>query len=78
VRQRFSPLLERVLAEIVALEVEKVERDKCSLLAAVFGAEGGEVGMAVREEHNGLAVDQGIVDGQGAHRLRDSWEPVIE
>ena len=38
----------------------------------------GEVGMAVREEHNGFAIDQGIVDGQGAHRLRDPWKPVPE
>ena len=34
--------------------------------------------MAVREEHNGLAVDQGIVDGQRVHRLRDPWKPVVE
>ena len=34
--------------------------------------------MAVRKEHNGLAVDQGMVDRQGAHRLRDPGEPVVE
>ena len=34
--------------------------------------------MAVREEHNGFAIDQGIVDAQGAHRLRDPWKPVPE
>ena len=34
--------------------------------------------MAVREEHNGLAVDQGIVNGQGADGLRDPWKPVVE
>jgi hypothetical protein len=42
------------------------------LLAARLGEQGGEVGMAVWEEHHGLAVDQSIVDGQGAHRFRDS------
>jgi hypothetical protein len=32
----------------------------------------------VREEHHRLAVEQGVVDGQGAHRLRDPGEPVVE
>src|SRR5580704_15841687 len=34
--------------------------------------------MAVRKERYGLAVDQGVVDGQGANGLRDSWKPVVE
>ena len=41
------------------------------MLAAGLGAQRGEVGMSVRAEHHRLAVDQGVVDGQGAHRLGD-------
>ena len=41
-------------------------------------AQGDKVGMSVRAERHRLAVDQGIVDGQGAHRLRDPWKPVVE
>jgi hypothetical protein len=77
-RKRISPLLERALAEIVGLEAEKVEGDKRGSLAAGLGQQAGEVGMAVREEHNGFAIDQGIGDGHGAHRFRDPWKPVVE
>jgi hypothetical protein len=66
------------LAEIIALEAEKVEGDKRGLLAARLGAESGKVGMAVREERHRFAVDQGIVDGQGTHRLRDLRKPAGE
>ena len=34
--------------------------------------------MAVREEHHRFAVDHGVVDGQGAYRLRDPWKPAVE
>src|ERR1700722_249515 len=34
--------------------------------------------MAVREEHDRFAIDQGIVDGQDAHRFRDPRKPVVE
>jgi hypothetical protein len=34
--------------------------------------------MSVRAKYDRLAVDQGIVDGQGAHRLRNPGKPVVE
>jgi len=76
--ERLSPLLQRPLAEIVGIEAEKVEGDECGLLAARPGAQGGEVGMSVRAKYDRLAVDQGVVDGQGAHSLHDSWKSASE
>jgi hypothetical protein len=41
-------------------------------------AQGHEVGMAVRAQPHRLAVDQGVGDGQGAHRLCDARKPGVE
>jgi hypothetical protein len=56
-RERFPSLLERTLAEILALEAEKVEGDQGGAPAACLGAQGAEIGMASREERDRLAVD---------------------
>ena len=76
--ERLAPVGESLLAEIGAGKAEEVEGDKRGPLAAGRGAQGGEIGVAVREEHNGLAVDHGLFDGQGGHRLRDPGKPVVE
>ena len=49
-----------------------------SLLAARLGPQRGKVGMAVRAKHHRLAVDQGVVDGQGAHRLGNRSQSIGE
>ncbi len=77
-RERLSPFLQRPLAEIIALEAEKVEGDQCGLLAARLGAQSGEVGMSVRAKHDRLAVDQGVVDGQGANRVSNPSQSIGE
>jgi hypothetical protein len=41
-------------------------------------AESGKVAMPVGEEHHGFAIEQGVVDGQGPHRLDDSRQLVGE
>jgi hypothetical protein len=73
-RESLSALLQRPLAEIVALEAEKIEGDIRGSRAGGLGAQCAEIGMAARKERHRLAVDQGALGRQAADRRRDGQE----
>jgi hypothetical protein len=70
--------LQRELAPVLASNVQKIERDEGRLLGAALGPQRREVAVAVRLEHHGLALEQGVVDRQGSHRVGDSRQLVGE
>ena len=70
-RELVAPLLERALAEILAVEAEEVEGDEAGLGAAGLGAQRPEIAASVRSKRDRLAVDQRVFGGQFADRPRD-------
>jgi hypothetical protein len=68
--------LQRHSAPVVALKLQKVERNQRRLSRAAVGPQRREVAVSIRPEDNGFAVDQGVVDGQGADGLGDSQKGV--
>jgi hypothetical protein len=53
-------------APVVALKLQKVEREKRSLSRAPVRSQGGKVAVTVRPEDDRFAIYQSVVDGQGA------------
>jgi hypothetical protein len=66
--------MERHLAEILAVEREKVLGDQARVSAGVARAQGVEVRASVFEEAHGLAVKGHVLDRQARHRGADQWE----
>src|SRR5271165_2743668 len=78
-RVQFRPAdLQRQLAPVLAVDVQEIEDDHLGVVRAALGSERREVGVAIGTEHHGLAVEQDVVDGQGADRRGDPREPVGE
>jgi hypothetical protein len=77
-REPVAPLLERALAEVLAVEAEEVEGDEAGPRAAGLCAQRSEVASPIGKEHDRLAVDQCALGGQLARRFRDPRQPVGE
>jgi hypothetical protein len=69
-QQRLPPLLDAVLPDVCSFEAQKVECDITGSLAAAPRQERLEIAVSVRAEHDGLAIDQGLVSA-----LRQSRTP---
>ena len=64
--------LEREPASVLAFELQKVVGVEGRLSCAASGSQRRKVAMAIRPEHHSLAIDHDVVDGQSAHRFRNS------
>jgi hypothetical protein len=67
---------QRELAPVVALKLQKVERDQRRLSRAPVASQRRKVAVPIRPEDDGLAIDHGVINGQGPHRLRDPQKGV--
>jgi hypothetical protein len=77
-RKPVAPLLERALPKVLAVEAQEIEGDEAGARAAGLGAQRPEVAPSIGTEHDRLAVDQRVLGGQIADRLRDPRQPVGE
>ena len=59
--ERFPPRLERLEAQIVAVEAHKIEGHQRGLCAAALGRERAEVAAPVLPQDHRLAVDERLV-----------------
>ena len=73
-----APHLERELANVLALDAQKIERHEGRSLGAGLRSQRREVAVPVGTEHDRFAIDQRAFDGQGPHRFRDPRQPIGE
>ncbi len=63
-----APILDRLLADVLAVELHKVESDVSGDRCAGLCAEGLKVAASIGAEDDGFAVDQSMFDGKTANR----------
>jgi hypothetical protein len=70
-----SPVLEPLLANVLAVDLEEIEGDISGGRCAGVGAESFEVAAPVRPKDDGLAVNQDALDRRGTNGRGDPREP---